>query len=150
MRQGEREVVVVFEEVEYRAREEACHDADVVPVVEAVDEVNAFAESRLERVAYRQPVRTYVLIAEGLVVAHLMLEGSRSRSKFSTLISTLLASLHRTVKCVSATGQQRTETASARVGDSPILLYRANDLDRNKAAIVPVPCLYYFAECPLA
>ena len=54
MRQGEGEVVIVLEEVEDGAREEPRNDADVVPVVEAVDKVNAFAVGNLERVANGQ------------------------------------------------------------------------------------------------
>lgn len=50
-----------------------------------------------------QTVKTHYFFAEGLVIAHLMLDGSRSRSKFSTLISTLLASLQRSHACVSVT-----------------------------------------------
>ena len=48
--QGKREVIVVFEEVEYGAREKPRNDADVISVVEAVNEVNAFAVGSLERV----------------------------------------------------------------------------------------------------
>lgn len=78
--------------------------------------------------------------------AHLSFLGSRSRSRFNTLISTLLASLKKRTSQRAACGPE----TRCPLYCSPILLNCSDDLDGDLHPHVAIPRFDYFSKCTLS
>jgi len=85
--------LVLLEEVEDGGSEEFEDEADVIPVIKAFHEMNAFAERRRKKERTRAD-RSARVVEEEDDATHFSLLGSPFFSSFNTRISILLASLY--------------------------------------------------------
>jgi hypothetical protein len=127
---GKRGVVVGLEKIKDGDGEEFGDDADVIPIVEAVEHVDAVAVRAAQ----------YGYLAQREAATHWVLDGSAWRNLLSTLTSTLLASLCDVIR----------RFASVPCVHAPVFLHGPDDLDGDGGArLVQVLALDDLAKGPL-